>query len=108
MFVPCHPATRAVGHVADLNGNPIKGATVTLYGYEQITNTDGCFAFNVADALPFKLSAGAPEFKNVEVVSKAGFFVIYVKLAPVDSGESSEIRWKEINSHEYQNTKPCT
>lgn len=108
MFVPCHPATRAVGYVTDLDGTPIKNATVMLYGYQSTTNGNGCFAFDVPDALPFKLSASAEGFKDVEGPSKAGFFTIYVRLAPSESSESSGIRWKEISRHEYENINKCT
>lgn len=87
---------------------PVKGVVVTLYGQKLITNPNGCFAFDVADALPFELSASAPGFKNVAVPSKAGFFVIYISLAPVDSTEASEVRWEEISSREYKNTEKCT
>lgn len=107
-FVPCHLGTRAVGYVTDSKRKPIKGAVVTLYGYEQITDANGCFAFDVADALPFKLSASAAGFKTVEVPSEAGFFDIDIKLVPVNSGEPSEVKWKEINNYESQNIKPCT
>ena len=108
MFVPCHPATRAIGHVTDMNGKPIQDATVTLYGRKTVSNTDGCFAFNMADAFPFEFSTSAAGFNSITVPSKAGFFIISVKLAPVGSSEIGEVKWKEINSHEYKNAKPCT
>lgn len=107
-FAACHPATRAVGYVNDENGKPIEGVTVTLYGYKRITNANGCFAFNVADALPFELSADAEGFKSITVPSKAGFFVISVNLASVGSSEASEVKWKEINSNEYRKANKCT
>ncbi len=107
-FIPCHPATRSVGYITDLNGQPIEGATITLYGYKQITNANDCFHFNVADALPFTLSANATNFKSVEVPSKAGHYTIDVKLAPADSNDSSEISWREMSSEKYHSNKPCT
>lgn len=106
--MPCHPATRAVGYVTDLKGQPIKGATVNLYSSERQSNSEGCFAFDLADALPFRLSATAAGFKNVEVPSKAGFFIIEIKMAPAGSGFSSEVKWKEISNDEYLKAKKCT
>lgn len=108
MFVPCHPATRTVGYVNDENGKPIEGAIVNLYGYKSITNANGCFAFNVADALPFELSARAEGFKSITVPSKAGHFVISINLASVSSIKPSEVEWREISSNEYKSIKKCT
>lgn len=108
MFVPCHPATHAVGYVNDENGKPIEGATITLYGYKSITKSNGCFAFDVADALPFELSASAEGFKSITVPSKAGFFIISVNLASVTTSKPSEVKWKEVNSNEYRNAQKCT
>ena len=106
--MPCHPATRAVGYVYNENGKPIEGATITLYGYKSITNANGCFSFDVADALPFELSASAEGFKSITVPSKAGFFLVNVNLASATSTKPSEVEWKEISSNEYKNTKKCT
>jgi hypothetical protein len=106
-FVPCHPATRAVGYVNNENGKPIEGATVTLYGYKSITNANGCFAFNVADAPSFELSASADGFKSKTVPSKAGFFIVSVNLASATSTKLSEIEWKEISSNDYKILKKC-
>ena len=107
-FVPCHPATHAIGYVNNENGKPIEGATVTLYGYQSITNANGCFAFNVADALPFELSASAEGYKSITVPSKEGFFIVNVNLALAISIKSSEVEWKEISSNEYKDIKKCT
>ena len=108
MFVPCHPETRTVGYVSDENGKPIEGATIRLYGYKSITNSNGCFAFDVADALPFELSASAEGFKSITVPSKAGYFIISINLASASSNNSSVVEWKEISSNEYRSTKNCT
>lgn len=107
MFMPCHPATRAVGHVTDLKDQPIKGASVKLYSTEYNTNSDGCFAFDLADAFPFQLSASATGFQGVEVPSKAGFFIIEIRMSPTNSNSSSEVLWKEIDSDDYRNIKQC-
>ena len=92
----------------DIKGNPIEGAAITLYGYEQITNKNGCFHFDVADALPFTLSVNIKGYKALEVPANAGYFEIKINLAPSGSEKSSEITWKEINSDRYKNIKKCT
>ena len=79
-----------------------------LYGYQSITNANGCFAFNVADALPFELSASAEGYKSITVPSKEGFFIVNVNLALAISIKSSEVEWKEISSNEYKDIKKCT
>lgn len=104
----CHPGTWTVGHVTDLKGQPIKGASVKLYSSEKNTNSEGCFTFEGADALPFRLSANATGFKDVEVPSKAGYFIIEIKMAPIDSNSSSEIVWKKIGLEEYRKQKNAT
>jgi hypothetical protein len=103
----CHPGTWTVGHVTDLKGQPIKGASVKLYSSEQNTNSEGCFTFEGADALPFTLSASATGFKDVVVPSKAGHFIIEIKMAPINSNSSSEVVWKKIATDDYRKTKKC-
>ena len=106
--MPCHPGTRAFGFVTDMKGEPIENATVSLYGSEQITKSKGCFNFNLADGLPFTFTATAVGYKPIEVPSKPGHYIIKVKLAPVNSNNSSEAIWKEISSEEYSKAKPCS
>ena len=106
-FVPCHPATRAVGYVTDLKGQPISGATVAIYGQKQNTGSTGCFQFNTADALPFALSASASGFQTIEVPSKAGHFSIEVRLAPLGSNATGNVTWKEISAEAYANRTQC-
>lgn len=106
--MPCHPGTWALGSVSDTMGEPIKNATVSLYGSKQITNSEGCFKFSLADGLPFTFTAAAIGYKSIEVPSKAGHFYITVKLAALNSNNSSEVIWKEINSEEYNKAKPCS
>lgn len=108
MFVPCHPGTWALGSVLDTTGKPIKNATVSLYGSNQITNSEGCFKFHLADGLPFTFTATATGYKSIEVPSKPGHFYIKVKLAPMNSNNSSEVIWEEISSKKYNTAKECS
>jgi hypothetical protein len=106
-FVPCHPGTKAIGHVTNLNGRPIEGAVVTLYGSEEVTDAEGCFRFELADALPFVLTVTASDYKRLEVHRKIGTYNITVNLAPINSAESSSITWTELGSYEYGKMKGC-
>ena len=108
MFMPCHPGTWAFGSVTDFKGQPIEYATVSLYGSKQITNSEGCFNFSLADALPFTFTATATGYKSIEVPSKPGHYHVRVKLAPMDSSNSSEVIWKKISTEEYNEAKPCS
>ncbi len=105
MFVPCHPGTWAIGNVEDLGGHPVKGATVSLYGSDQTTDDHGGFSFELADALPFTLTATANGYKSIEVPRRIGHFQIKVCLAPDHSSESSQVIWKKLGSKEYERLK---
>ena len=106
--MPCHPGTWAYGFVTDKKGKPIENATVSLYGTEQITKSKGCFNFTLADGLPFSFSVRAIGYKPIEVPSKSGYYLIMVKLAPMNLNESSEVIWKHITNEEYNKAKPCS
>jgi hypothetical protein len=107
MFMPCHPGTWAFGFVTDMKGEPIVNTTVSLYGSKQITKSEGYFNFNLADALPFTFTAEAVGYKSIEIPRKIGHYIITVKLAPINSNNSSEVIWKKISSEEYIKAKPC-
>ncbi len=102
LFAPCHRATRAIGTVKDFQGQPLNDAIVQLYGVKKATGPNGCFKYDLADGLPFTLSAEAPGYKFIEVPSKPGFFIIKVILANADSNESSTVFWDEISAKEYE------
>ena len=109
MFMPCHPGTWAFGYVTDMEGNPIKNAKVKLYSSNKFTNSDGCFNFALADALPFTFSAEAVGYEPiVEVSREIGYYFISVKLAPVNSKDSSKVIWKKISKEEYSEAEPCS
>jgi hypothetical protein len=108
MFMPCHPGTWALGFVTDINGKPIENATVSLYGSKQITTSNGCFNFALADALPFTFTAEAIGYKPIEVPRKIGYYFISVKLVPMNSNNSSEVIWEKISRKEYSKAKPCS
>jgi len=106
--MPCHPGTWATGIVTDNNGTPIENAEITLYSSTQFTKSDGGFRFELADALPFKLTASANGYKFAESPSKSGYFFIEIKLAELNSEENSQIFWKKISSGKYYKLKSGT
>jgi len=98
MFAPCHRGTELIGYVKDTNEKPIKNAKVTLYGYSVETNSNGCFYFNEADALPFELSIEAIGYTPVTSKAKWGKFIVKVVLSPESKGQASKVIWEETNS----------
>lgn len=98
-LVPCHPGSNLIGHVTDLNGRPIDGAIVTLYNSETVTDTAGCFQFELADALPFELTASAPNYKSIKVERKVGFYQISIQMAPQESSRPSKISWNKLDAY---------
>jgi hypothetical protein len=62
-FVPCDRVWVITGHVLDLNGRPVKGATIELHGIRVESCDDGCFSFTTSSA------ASDSEF----VVDKEGY-----------------------------------
>jgi hypothetical protein len=107
MFMPCHPGTWMTGFVTDMNGKPIENATVSLYGSKQITTSKGCFKFALADALPFTFTAEAVGYQPIEVPRKIGYYFISVRLAPLNSNNTSEVIWEKVSNKEYIQDKTC-
>ncbi|MEI7850691.1 MAG: carboxypeptidase-like regulatory domain-containing protein [Kiritimatiellales bacterium] len=102
MFYPCHSGTWATGTVTDLKDLPIGDATVSIYGSERKTKSDGTFSFALADALPFSFVAKANGYQPIQAPSRTGHFVMAVRLAPTNSHESSQVVWKKISGKEFQ------
>jgi hypothetical protein len=108
-FAPCHTGTRAYGAVSALpSGEPVPGATLSLYGTNFASSSSGCFKVSLSSALPFAFSASAPGYKRAEALAEPGFFKVAVVLAPAASDAISTIAWSKVSEAEFNSAPSCT
>lgn len=101
-LVPCHRGTHVTGFVIDSNMRPVANASVTLFGSQVLTGENGCFAFNLADGLPFQLVVASPGQKSVASDVQYGFFEVNVALSSNEASAPSKITWREVAESKFK------
>ncbi len=103
-FFPCHRGTHVTGAVLDDMSRPVANASVTLFGSQMLTGENGCFAFNLADGLPFQLVVTSPGHKSVASDVQYGFFQVDVALSPNEATAPSKITWRELTDSKFKSS----
>ena len=106
-FVPCHRGTSLVGSVANLSGQPIASAKITLYGINSTSDGKGCFKMQASDGLPFTFVVTAVGHKSASVEAKSGFYRVRATLAPAQSPEQSHVEWFPLSASQYESSASC-
>ena len=106
-FVPCHPAITVAGRVTAVSGEPISGAVVNLHGMTDVSDDNGCFLFNGADALPFEMLIRAQGFEPLRVDIEAGSYQALVVLVAPNTGRDSEVRLSKSRAFPAQPVPGC-
>lgn len=101
-FVPMHPGSWVSGVVQDANGVPLANATVSLYGRFAKTGADGCFTFQLANALPFTMTGSAPGYQTYTGGVKYGWYRVVMTLQPERSGAASQISWVKQDEEAFE------
>ena len=99
---PCHRGTHVTGFVTDANMRPVARASVSLFGSQVLTGKNGCFAFNLADGLPFQLVVASSGQKSVASDVQYGFLEVNVALSPNEATAPSKITWREIAESKFK------
>lgn len=107
-FTPCHPATYVTGRITTLNGDPLYGASVRLYGRASSTDSDGCFRLGGADALPNEFSVEANGYKPIRHKVRPGSFQLQVRLASENNQAESTVQWQPSRTYPPPNVAGCT
>ena len=82
-FMPCDRVFGLSGHVLELDGRPVRGATVELHGKRAQSCADGCFYFPLAsDNSGFELVVSKEGYRRYARVWHAGDQDVTVHLAP--------------------------
>jgi hypothetical protein len=96
-FMPCDRVFRLSGHVLELDGQPVEGATVELYSARTHSCADGCFNLPVAPAASgFELVVSKEGYRRYAREWHAGDYDVTVHLAPVSSSADSSATWKDV------------
>jgi Carboxypeptidase regulatory-like domain len=96
-FMPCDRVFRLSGHVLELDGRPVNGATVELYSARTHSCADGCFYLPVVPAASgFELVVSKEGYRSYTRTWRAGDYDVTVHLAPASGTADSSATWKDV------------
>jgi hypothetical protein len=96
-FMPCDRVFRLSGHVLELDGRPVSGATVELHSASTRSCADGCFYLPVAPAASgFELVVSKEGYRRYARKWSAGDYDVIVHLAPASGTADSSATWKDV------------
>ena len=100
-FMPCDRNFRLSGHVLELDGRPVNGATVEIHDVGiRRSCVGGCFSLTLSSGSSgSELVVSKEGYRPYTGKWHAGDYDVTVHLAPVSGSADSSATWHEVAAH---------